>query len=113
MKISKSDRRKGIFPLSIRDVSSLNGPRARAVEPRFLRRERFRRRRDEPPHPINYYSPHLIGRNRSVFRDKAVHLKIVSIEAAQSPPVSPIKVPEDTLGAGWSSWRESLKIKSN
>src|SRR6201990_1190850 len=100
MKISKSDRRRRIFPLSIRDVSSLNGERASAIEPWILRRERFRRRRDEPAHPINDYSPHLIGRNQSIFRDKAVHPRIVSIEATQSPPVSPIKVPEDTLGQG-------------
>src|SRR5678815_3210646 len=111
MKISESDRRTRIFPPPIRIVSSLNGQRAITIEPWIMRRERFSRRRNKPAHPINDYSSHLIGRSRSVTRDKAVIPIIVSVEAAQSPPIGPIKVPERTHRAGWSCWRESIKIK--
>src|SRR5678815_37782 len=111
MKISESDRRTRTFPLPIRTVSSLNGQRTSTIEPWIMRRERFSRRRNEPAHPINDYSSHLIGRSRSVTRDKAVTPIIVSVEATQGPPISPIKVPEKTHGAGWSCWRESIKIK--
>src|SRR5678816_2729446 len=72
MKISKSDRRTRIFPFPIRTVSSLNGQRTSTIEPWIMRRERFSRRSNEPAHPINDYSSHLIGRNRSVTRVKAV-----------------------------------------
>src|SRR5678815_2008574 len=63
MKISKSDRRKRIFPLPIRTVSSLDGQRTSTIEPWIMRRERFSRRRNKPTHPINDYSSHLIGRS--------------------------------------------------
>src|SRR5678815_2664441 len=76
-----------------------------------MSRERFSRRRNEPDHPINDYSSHLIGRNRSVTRVKAVIPIIVSVEATQGNPIGPIKVPEKTRRAGWSCWRESIKIK--
>src|SRR5678815_4258429 len=109
MKISKSDRRTRIFPLLL--FSSLNGQRTSTIEPWIMRRERFSRRRNEPVHPINDYSSYLIGRSRSVTRDKAVIPIIVSVEATQCPPIGPIKVPEKTSRAGWSCWRESIKIK--
>src|SRR5678816_408955 len=63
MKISESDRRTRIFPLPIRTVSSLNGQRTSTIEPWIMRRERFSRRRNEPAHPVNDYSSHLIGRS--------------------------------------------------
>src|SRR5678816_4045120 len=111
MKISESDRRTRIFPPPISAVSSLNGQRTGTIEPWIMRRERFSQRRNEPAHPINDYSSHFVVRSRGVTRGKAVIPIIVSVEAAQSPPIDPIKVPERTHRAGWSCWRESIKIK--
>src|SRR5678815_2359048 len=111
MKISKSDRRARIFPPPISAVSSLNDQRASTVEPWIMRRERFSRRRNEPAHPINDYSSHLIGRSRSVTRVIAVIPIIASVEVTQGPPIDPIKVPEKTHRAGWNCYRESIKIE--
>src|SRR5678816_3361084 len=110
MKISESDRRTRIFKPPISAVSSLNGQRTGTIEP-WIMRERFSRRRNEPAHPVNDYSSHPSGRSRSVIRVKAVIPIIVSVEATQGPPITPIKVPENTHRARWSCWRESIKVK--
>src|SRR5678815_3860665 len=111
MKISESDRRTRIFPPPISAVSSLNGQRTGTIEPWIMRRERFSRRRNEPAHPVNDYSSHLSGRCRSVIRVKAVIPIILSVEAKQGTTINPIKVTEKTNRAGWSCWRESIKVK--
>jgi hypothetical protein len=41
MKISKSDRRRRVFPFTISIVSLPKGKRAIAIEPWILRRKRF------------------------------------------------------------------------
>src|SRR5678816_2881677 len=88
MKISKSDRRTRNFPPTIRTVSSLNGQRASTIEPWIMRKERFSRRRNEPAHPMNDFSSHLIGRSRSLTRVEAVIPIIAIVEAKQGSPQS-------------------------
>src|SRR5678816_4095300 len=111
MKISKSDTRTRIFPLPIRTVFSLNGQRTSTIEPWIMRRERFSRRRNEPAHPINDYSSHLIGRNRSVTRVQTVIPTIVSVEATQGNPIGPIKVPEKTRRQDGTVGEKVLKLR--
>src|SRR5678815_618066 len=111
MKISKSDGRMRIFPHPIHTVSSLNGQRTSTIEPWILRRKRFSRRRNESAHPIDDYSSHFIGRSRSVFRVKAVTPIVVSVEATQCPPVSPIKVPEKTHRLDGAVGEKVLKLR--
>src|ERR1044072_2452487 len=71
MKISKSDRRRRVFPFTISIVSLPKGKRTIAIEPRILRRKRFSCRWDESAHPVKDYGPCLFGRDRSAPRDKA------------------------------------------
>ena len=52
-------------------------------------------------------------RDRSIPRDKArFTAMIVSKEVTHCPPISPIKVPENTFKAWWNCWRESIVTKS-
>src|SRR5678815_1934039 len=104
MKISENDRRMRIFPHP-------NGQRTSTIEPWILRRKRFSRRRNEPAHPINDYSSHFIGRSRSVFRVKAVTPIVVSVEATQCPPVSPIKVKKKTHRLDGAVGEKVLKLR--
>src|ERR1700755_3110684 len=71
MKISKSDRRRRVFPFTISIVSLPEGKRTIAIEPRILRRKRFSLRWNESAHPFKDYCPYLFSRDRSVPRDKA------------------------------------------
>lgn len=43
-----------------------------------------------------------MGRSGSIFRVKAITPGIVSLQAPQSPPISPIKVPVDMPSEVWS-----------
>src|SRR5678815_3913765 len=111
MKISKSDRRTRIFSFPISTVSSLNDQRTSTIEPWIMRRERFSRRRNEPAHPVNDYSSHLIGRSRSVTRDKAVIPVIVSVEATQGPQSARSKCQKKRVGQDGSVGEKELKLR--
>src|SRR6201990_2182774 len=113
MKISKSDRRRRVFPCTISIVSLPKDKRTVAIEPWILWRKRFSCRWNESAHPIKDHCPYLFSRDRSIPRDKARFTPTIgSKEASHCPPISPIKVPESTFRAWWSCWRESIIIKS-
>ena len=94
VKFSKNNRRRRVFPGMIRNVPNLDGTGAIVIKPCITRRERFRRGRDEPAHPLNNRNPHLFCGDRSVAGDEAGSIPVIAgEEVAQSPPISSFKVP--------------------